>query len=51
MMLDMYDTRTHQLVWRGRSASDLTDKSDKNTKTLDKDIDKMLNGFPPKSKG
>ena len=51
LMLDMYDTKTHQLVWRGRSQSDLSDKSEKNTKTLDKDIDHMLNGFPPKAKG
>jgi Domain of unknown function (DUF4136) len=51
LMLDMYDKNTHQLIWRGRSTSDLSSKSDKNTKTLDKDIDKMLNGFPPKSKG
>jgi hypothetical protein len=51
LMLDMYDKNTHQLIWRGRSMSDLSNKSDKNTKTLDKDIDKMLNGFPPSSKG
>jgi len=51
LMLDMYDSNTHQLIWRGRSQSDLSNKSDKNTKTLDKDIDKMLNGFPPKGKG
>ncbi len=51
LMLDMYDSKTHQLVWRGRSQSDLSNKSEKNTKTLDKDIDHMLNGFPPKAKG
>jgi hypothetical protein len=47
----MYDANTHQLIWRGRSTSDLSSNSDKNTKTLDKDIDHMLNGFPPKAKG
>ena len=51
LMIDMYDANTHQLIWRGRSQSDISNKSEKNTKTLDKDIDKMLNGFPPKSKG
>jgi len=51
LMVDMYDASTHQMIWRGRSQSDLSNKSDKNTKTLDKDIDKMLNGFPPKTKG
>ncbi len=47
MLLDMYDNNTHQLVWRGRSESDLSNKPDKNTKKLDNDIDHMLNGFPP----
>ena len=47
LLLDMYDKTTHQLVWRGRSQSDLSTKPDKNTKKLDNDIDHMLNGFPP----
>ena len=51
LMIDMYDASTHQLIWRGRSTSELSNKGDKNIKTLDKDIDHMLNGFPPKSKG
>ena len=49
LMVDMYDASSHQLVWRGKATSQLSNKSDKNTKTLDKDIDKMLNGFPPKA--
>jgi hypothetical protein len=51
LMLTMFDANTHQLIWRGMSQSDISNKSDKNTKTLDNDIDKMLNGFPPKTKG
>jgi hypothetical protein len=51
LMIDMYDSSTHQLIWRGKSQAELSNKGDKNIKTLDKDIDKMLNGFPPKSKG
>jgi hypothetical protein len=50
LMLDMYDSQTHQLVWRGRSTDDLASNSDRNTKKLDKSIDHMLNGFPPKTK-
>ena len=50
-MVTMFDAKTHQMIWRGQSLSDVSNKSDKNTKTPDKDIDKMLNGFPPKSKG
>jgi len=51
LMLDMYDRKTHQLVWRGRSQTDLSNKSEKNINTLNKDIDHMLNGFPPRAKG
>ena len=51
LLLDMYDANTHQLIWRGRSSDTLSNNGDKNTKKLDKDIDKMLNGFPPKAKG
>ena len=48
-MLDLYDKKTHQLVWRGRGQSDLLNKSEKNIKTLNKDIDHMLIGFPPRA--
>ena len=51
LMIDMYDASSHQLIWRGRSQEDISNKADKNTSKLDKDIDHMLNGFPPKSKG
>ncbi len=51
LLLDMYDAQTHQLIWRGRSTDTLSNNGDKNTKKLDKDIDKMLNGFPPRTKG
>jgi hypothetical protein len=50
-MIDMYDSNTHQLIWRGRSHEELSNKEEKNTSKLDKDIDHMLNGFPPKTKG
>ena len=51
LVVDMYDSNTHQLLWRGRAASELSDKADKNTKKFDKDIDHMLNGFPPPTRG
>jgi hypothetical protein len=51
LMVDMFDANTHQLIWRGRTQADISNKADKNTKELDKDIDKMLNGFPPKTNG
>lgn len=48
LVLDMFDTNTKNLVWRGVSQSNLHNKAEKNTKSLDKDIDKMLKDFPPK---
>ncbi len=51
LVVDMYDARTHQIIWRGRASSELSNNSEKNTKKFDKDIDHMLNGFPPKTNG
>ncbi len=51
LMVDMYDSNTHQLVWRGRVSDQVSNNSDKEFKRMNKDIDKMLNGFPPKTKG
>ena len=48
LMLDMYDASSHQLVWRGSATADLSSKADKNVKTLDKSVDKLLQKFPPK---
>ena len=48
LVLDMYDQGTHQLVWRGTAQSQLSDKPDKNTKKLNKAVDKMFDKFPPK---
>lgn len=51
LMVDMYDSSTHQLVWRGRVSDEVSNNGDKEYKRVNKDIDKMLNGFPPKTKG
>ena len=51
LMIDMYDASTHQLVWRGRVSDEVSNNGDKEFKRVNKDIDKMFNGFPPKSKG
>jgi hypothetical protein len=51
LLVDMYDTHTHQLVWRGRASNTLSNNAEKNTHKFDNDIDHMLNGFPPPSKG
>jgi hypothetical protein len=49
LVVDLYDHNTHQLVWRGTASDQLSNKADKNTKKLDKAIDKMFDKVPPKS--
>jgi hypothetical protein len=47
LVLDMFDTQTKKLVWRGSASDALSNKSDKNIKNLDKEVQKMLKKFPP----
>lgn len=48
LMVDLYDTNTHNLVFRGRATADMSGKSDKNIKIVQKSVDKMFDHFPPK---
>ncbi|HEY4010767.1 MAG TPA: DUF4136 domain-containing protein [Acidobacteriaceae bacterium] len=49
LMVDLYDTRTHNLVFRGRAQADLhTKHTDKNVELLNKSINKIFDHFPPK---
>jgi hypothetical protein len=47
LVLDMFDTQTKKLLWRGSASDTLSDKTDKNIKNLDKGVQKMLKHFPP----
>jgi hypothetical protein len=47
LVLDMFDTQTKKLVWRGSASDALSNKSEKNIKNLDKEVQKMLKDFPP----
>jgi hypothetical protein len=49
LVLDMYDTKTKQLIWRGSAEDTLSDKADKNEKKLEKGVAKMFKSFPPRS--
>jgi hypothetical protein len=49
LVLDLFDTKTKKLVWRGVSSDTLSNNSDKNTKNLDKGVEKMFKQFPPGS--
>src|SRR3984957_1164062 len=49
VVVDLFDTKTKQLIWRGSSSDTLSSNSDKNIKNLDKGVDKMFKKFPPGS--
>lgn len=49
LMVDLYDTRTHNLVWRGISKENVSDNMNKDTGLLQKAIDEMFYKFPPKT--
>jgi hypothetical protein len=49
LVLDMYDTSSRNLLWRGEARDQLSDKPDKDTQKLQKAVDKMLDKFPPRS--
>jgi Domain of unknown function (DUF4136) len=48
LIVSMFEGNSKQLIWRGTSTSDLSGNPEKNTKKLDKDVQKMFKNFPPK---
>ena len=50
LVVDLFDASTKKLIWRGSASDTLSDKSDKNIKTLDKGVQKMFDRFPPSPK-
>lgn len=48
LVVDLYDTRSHNLVWRGTDHQTDTSNMNKNTGKLQKAIDEMFYKFPPK---
>jgi len=49
LVVDLFDSSTKKLVWRGSSSDALSDKSGKNIKNLDKGVAKMFQHFPPEA--
>jgi hypothetical protein len=49
VVVDLFDTKTKQLIWRGSESDTLSNNSEKNIKNLDKGVDKMFKKFPPGS--
>jgi hypothetical protein len=50
LVLDMYDNKGKQLIWRGTASDTLSKNPEHNEKTLDKAVDKMFKKFPPNEK-
>ena len=50
LVIDLFDTNTKMLVWRGSASDTLSAKSDNNIKNLDKDVKKMFDHFPPETR-
>lgn len=50
LVVDMYDAKTKQLVWRGSATDTMSDKPEKNADKVKKALDKMFKEYPPKAK-
>jgi hypothetical protein len=46
LVVDLFDTNSRKLIWRGSASDTLSDKSDKNIKKLNMDVQKMFDHFP-----
>jgi Domain of unknown function (DUF4136) len=51
LVVDVFDSGTKHLIWRGVATDTLSSKPEKNDKKLDDAVNKMFDKFPPKSKG
>ena len=49
LVVDLFDAKTKQLLWRGSSSDTLSNNSNKNIQNLNKGVEKMFNKFPPGS--
>jgi hypothetical protein len=49
LVVDIFDAKSKQLVFRGTATDELSDKPEKNQKKLAKASDKMFKDFPPGS--
>ena len=48
LVVDLFDTKTKELVWRGTASDTLSDKPEKNTDKLNKAVEKLFKDFPPR---
>lgn len=50
LLVEMFDGTSKNLIWRATASNTLSSKPDKNIKTLDKNVQKMFEHFPPEPK-
>jgi hypothetical protein len=50
LVVDLFDAKTKTLIWRGSSSDTLSNDAQKNTKNLDKGVQRMFAHFPPEEK-
>jgi Domain of unknown function (DUF4136) len=50
LVVDLYDAKTKQLIWRGSAEDTVSNKPEKNEKNLNKGVAKMFKKFPPQAK-
>ncbi|MBZ5604393.1 MAG: DUF4136 domain-containing protein [Acidobacteriia bacterium] len=51
LVVDLFDTHSKKLVWRGVATNTLSGDPDKNAKKLHDTVEDMFKHFPPKPKG
>jgi hypothetical protein len=49
LVVDIFDTKTKQLVFRGTASDEISNKAEKNVKKVEKASAKMFKNFPPGS--
>ena len=49
LIIEVVDGQTKNLIWRSAASDTLSGKPEKNIKTLDKNVQKMFQHFPPNS--
>jgi Domain of unknown function (DUF4136) len=50
LIVDMYDGKTHKLLWRGTVSQPLEGGTDKKDNTIDKAVTTLIGKYPPKFK-
>jgi hypothetical protein len=51
LTVDIFDSQSKQLIFRGRASEALSSKPEKNEKKMEEAVDKMFKHFPPPAKG